>query len=176
VAESGGEAAIGPETRIAELLERWPTLEDVLLALSPHFRALENPVVRRTVARVSTLRHAAEVAGIPLAALVARLREAAGLGPLAVVERSEPHPTPPWAIGVIPVRCFDVRAMVGAGGHPAAQVLDELAALVPGQVYELVTPFEPAPLVEKARRNGFDTYSEVAGAGAVRTYFRRTTG
>jgi uncharacterized protein len=73
------------------------------------------------------------------------------------------------------VRSFDVRAMVAAGGHPAARVFDELAVLVPGQVYELVTPFEPAPLVEKARKKGFDTYSEVAGAGAVRTYFRRTT-
>ncbi len=49
-------ASITPDSRLGDLLERWPGLEDVLLELSPHFRALRNPVLRRTVAKVATLR------------------------------------------------------------------------------------------------------------------------
>jgi ABC-type thiamine transport system ATPase subunit len=78
------DATITPETQVAELLERWPALEPVLVSISPHFEALRHPVLRRTVAKVATLRHAAQVSGVPLVDLVTRLREAAGLAPLAV--------------------------------------------------------------------------------------------
>jgi hypothetical protein len=37
-------ANITPDSRVGELLERWPHLEDVLIELSPRYRALKNPV------------------------------------------------------------------------------------------------------------------------------------
>ncbi|MFI4941789.1 MAG: DUF1858 domain-containing protein [Burkholderiales bacterium] len=48
-------AAITPATKVADLLESWPELEEVLIAQAPAFRRLRNPVLRRTVARVATL-------------------------------------------------------------------------------------------------------------------------
>src|SRR5512134_520384 len=91
-------AAITPESRVGDLLERWPALEEVLVSMSPHFRALRNPILRRTVARVATLRQVASVGGVPLGTLVERLRAAAGLPPLAFGEDgSGASPRPPWA-------------------------------------------------------------------------------
>ena len=55
---------IGPETRVADVLEAHPEAEEILIAIAPQFKAMKNPVLRRTVARVATLEQAAKVAGI----------------------------------------------------------------------------------------------------------------
>ena len=69
---------ITPDVRVAQLLEVYPELEAVLVSLSPTFQALKNPVLRRTVAKVATLRQVASVGGIGLGILINRLREAVG--------------------------------------------------------------------------------------------------
>ena len=48
------------------LLEHCPELEDELLALSPAFAKLKNPILRRTVAKVATLCQAAGTGEIPV--------------------------------------------------------------------------------------------------------------
>jgi hypothetical protein len=62
-----------PETKVGALLQAYPQLEDELIAIAPRFTALRNPVLRRTVARITTLAQAA-VAEIPTRELVDRLR------------------------------------------------------------------------------------------------------
>ncbi len=171
-------AAITPESKIGELLERWPQLEAVLVDLSPHFRALANPVLRRTVAKVATLRQVSKVSGVALGVLVSRLRAGAGLAPAAIDDApgaAEPD-RPAWAVEREVARTHDARAAIEAGEHPIARVMADLAALADGQVYALVTPFVPAPLVDLAREKGFDAYSVSEGEGVVRTYFRRSRG
>ena len=46
---------ISPKTKVGELLDAYPELEPVLMAMSPAFEKLKNPVLRKTVARVATL-------------------------------------------------------------------------------------------------------------------------
>ncbi len=43
--------SIGPETRVADLLDAHPEAEEILIAIAPQFKALKNPVLRRTVAQ-----------------------------------------------------------------------------------------------------------------------------
>ncbi len=72
---------ITPDTKVGPLLENRPELESVLMEISPKYTALKNPVLRRTVAKVATLRQVARVGDVPLADLIRKLREAAGLEP-----------------------------------------------------------------------------------------------
>lgn len=168
-------ATITPDSKIGELLERWPELEEVLVGLSPHFKALRNPVLRRTVAKVATLRQVASVSGVGLGLLVEKLRAGAGLapGPAVAEETGAPRARPAWASEAAAARAHDARAAIEAGEHPMARVMADLAALAPEEVYVLVTPFVPAPLVDLARGKGFDAYSSEEGEGQVRTWFRR---
>jgi Domain of unknown function (DUF1858) len=171
-------ASITPESRLGDLLERWPGLEAVLIELSPHFRALKNPVLRRTVAKVATLRQVSSVSGVPLGTLIERLRAGAGLAPLAIGDESggAPAERPPWAVERAVTRTHDARAAIEAGEHPLPKVMADLAALGEAQVYELLTPFVPAPLVDLAREKGFSSFSSVEEGGLVRTFFRKGGG
>jgi hypothetical protein len=168
-------AAITPDSKLGELLERWPGLEDVLVRLSPHFRALRNPVLRRTVARVATLRQVSSVSGVALGTLIERLREGAGLPPGAIPEEeaAAPRERPAWASDGAATQTLDARASIEAGEHPLPRVMSELAALADGGVYQLLTPFVPAPLVDLARNKGFAAYSVKEGDALVRTFFRK---
>jgi hypothetical protein len=86
-------------TKVAVLLSEHPELEDLLISMSPAFIKLRNPVLRRGVARVATLRQAAAVGRLDAADLVNELRVAAGQEPLvdtAVDEVEYFGPTPEW--------------------------------------------------------------------------------
>ncbi len=169
-------ATITPESKLGELLERWPGLEDVLVQLSPHFRALRNPVLRRTVAKVATLRQVSSVSGVALGVLIERLRAGAGLPPVAVAEEpgGTPAERPAWAVEGAAIRTYDARAEIEAGKHPLPFVMAHLADLAQADVYQLLTPFLPAPLVDLARTRGFASYSVKEDDALVRTFFRRS--
>ena len=44
--ENEAKIPITPETKVGEMLEAYPQLEEVLLEISPTFRKLRNPVLR----------------------------------------------------------------------------------------------------------------------------------
>ena len=58
---------INLQTKIADLLTAYPQLEDKLIGISPVFAKLKNPILRRTVARVTSVQQAATIANMPQA-------------------------------------------------------------------------------------------------------------
>ena len=83
---------IEAETKVGTLLEQYPELEDVLIGLAPPFKKLKNPFLRRSVAKVASLRQAAAVARLPVGELVNTLRKEVGQDPLADTRIGEEHP------------------------------------------------------------------------------------
>jgi uncharacterized protein (DUF2249 family) len=133
--------------------------------LSPAVRALTNPALRGAAFRVTTLRQVADAARLAIGELIGKLRCAAGL------EAADPGgDRPSWASTSAVARTIDARAIIQSGGHPLAQVMGDLAALEPGQVYELVTPFVPAPLIDIANGKGFEAFSRREASDLVRTW------
>ena len=62
--------SILPSTKVGALLDRYPELEGILIRLTPVFKKLRNPFLRKGVAKVASLKHAAAVAGVPVNDLV----------------------------------------------------------------------------------------------------------
>lgn len=44
---------INPKTKVLELLEAYPELEPKLIEVVPSFNKLKNPLLRRTIARIT---------------------------------------------------------------------------------------------------------------------------
>jgi DUF438 domain-containing protein len=66
---------INAKTKIDELLKQYPFLEDFLITLSPKFKGLKNPVMRKTMGKVATLDMAATISGLKLDELITLLTE-----------------------------------------------------------------------------------------------------
>ncbi len=69
---------ITPSVTVHALLEAYPELEDVLIGMAPPFKKLKNPILRKTVAKVATIKNISSVGGIPLDVLIGKLRKAVG--------------------------------------------------------------------------------------------------
>ena len=69
------ELQITPDTKIGALLEAYPQLEEKLIELAPAFRKLKNPILRKTVAKVTSIRQAARVGGVPVGEMVNQLQQ-----------------------------------------------------------------------------------------------------
>jgi hypothetical protein len=149
---------VNPETRVGPLLDAHPELEDVLIGLSPEFRRLRNPILRRTVARVATLAQVAKVGGLPVPDLVNALRVALGQAAGGCDAHAAPDEPawPAWAAAAEPASWLDADAVLAAGGTPVGQLAAAAAAADPGTILGLRAGFYPAPLVDTLRGKGHD--------------------
>lgn len=157
---------VTPETRVGQLLDAHPELEETLISVAPQFQALKNPVLRRTVAKVATLEQAARVADIPVNELVRRVREALGHGAGgagADEAPREPGAAPGW-IDDQPARVFDADVMLAEGSPPIGEISRALFGLATGETVLVRASFEPAPLIDALRGKGHEVFSR-KGAG-----------
>ncbi len=149
-----------PATKVGQLLESYPDLEPVLIKLSPAFKKLKNPVLRKTVAKIATLAQAARIGKIPIRELINTLRDSAGLEQIAVeIDDAVTDPNPPSWFKVEKVtKSLDGRPMLDAGEFPLSKVLEDLASIKPGELYKFIAPFLPIPLIEKVSTKGYDCW------------------
>lgn len=66
---------------------------------------------------------------------------------------------------------LDARQMLQAGQHPLADVMSKTSKMQSGQIFELITPFTPMPLIEKVNQNGFSAFVITVSDSETRTYF-----
>jgi uncharacterized protein (DUF2249 family) len=164
---------ITPRTKVYELLEAYPELEDVLIEIAPVFKKLKNPVLRKTIARIATLQQAAQVGEIPVHIMVNTLRQKVGQDTLEGLEANAPGHAgkPSWLKEEKIVKRLDARPIIEQGGHPLGEVLTGVGDLESGQIFELTTPFMPAPLIEKVVAQGFDNWSDKRAEDHFINYF-----
>ena len=65
-----------PQTKVNDLLEEFPQLEEVLINLNPKFNKLKNPLLRNSIGKVATLKQAALVAEMQPDEFIEYLRQA----------------------------------------------------------------------------------------------------
>lgn len=172
---------ITPETKIGVLLERFPQLEKTLIEVFPEFKKLRNPILRRTIARITSLRQAAAVAKVSIAELINKLRDEAGIKEVFSTDEStmsyaNAKETPAWFSPSDIVQSLDARPMLEKGEQPINKVLAGCKNLKAGDIYELTTPFLPAPLIDAARKQGYLTWSRKERDGVFKTFLAPKTG
>lgn len=163
---------ITPKTKVLQLLEAYPELEAYLVGIVPAFSKLRNPVLRRTVAKIATLQQAAAIGNIKVEELINHLREQVGQD-LISGDSGSGYTTvqPDWFSADQVTTTFDVREMLAAGEHPVAKVMDDIRHLGTGEIYELLAPFLPAPLIDKATGLGASHWVVRENENSYRIYF-----
>lgn len=167
---------ITPDMKVGELLRFYPELEGELVAVAPAFEKLRNPVLRRTVAKVTTLRQAARVGGVTIGEIIGRLRIAAGIEePWRSNEgESESLPKPSWLEGMDFVSERDLRPEIETGEHPLPVMMSLVRELEAGQALLIVTPFIPAPMIDRITSDGFLAWTDKVGPEEFHTIFARS--
>jgi hypothetical protein len=165
---------ITPDTKIGALLDEHPELEETFLSLSPAFAKLRNPLLRKTIGKVATLRQVAQMGDLSLGDLINRLRRETG----EAGNYTDSHPktviateAPSWVTGAEAAMTYDARDDLAAGNHPVQRVMQDLSVLDDGKLYILITPFVPIPLIEMASQKGYANWTTEESPGVLKTYF-----
>jgi hypothetical protein len=164
---------ITPKTRVGELLETYPELEPVLMDMAPVFKKLQNPVLRKTVGKVATLQQAAAIGNVSLSEIINTLRLEVGqalfdeTGIQAEINEKEPD----WFTEEkIKVR-FDATPVINAGQNPMQETLNNLEKISQEEIFMLITPFIPAPIIELIGKKGYVHYCIKKDEEVFHTYF-----
>lgn len=161
---------ITPHTKIAALLAAYPQLESVLIGIAPVFRHLKNPVLRRTVAKVTSIEAAASIAKLDTQDLVRALRSAAGFEDLyhpdtsSEQDTASPKPpaqasaTPEWCQEQYIVESINADALLDEGKVPLGLILQRAQTLEHSQILRIQSSFRPVPLLETLEKSGYPVF------------------
>ncbi len=83
---------ISANTKIDDLLKQYPFLEEFLVAMSPKFKGLKNPIMRKTIGKVATLGKVAGIGGLDLDDFLAALTKEIDRQAGTPTEDAEPAP------------------------------------------------------------------------------------
>ncbi|HWV22675.1 MAG TPA: DUF2249 domain-containing protein [Thermomicrobiales bacterium] len=152
--------------KISEVLQKHPELLDYLVDLTPAFQKLRNPIMRKVQTRLVTVEQAAGIAGIDPRVLTRKLNQQAGITPPVDDSVSADTGTesgsarPAWFGKAEVFRELDVRPMLERGEEPFNVITTAARGVPVGQVLRLIVGFEPLPLYDALKKQGFASFGE----------------
>lgn len=166
---------ITPKTKIYDLLDAYPQLEEVLIEEAPQFKKLKNPVLRKTIARVTTLAQAAVVGGLKVEELILKLRKEVGQEEVEALEAEEGKINtvkPEWFDASTIVETLDIREKLNQGEHPIHDVMSAIKNLKENESIKVIAPFIPAPMIEKTLSLEYEHYLVEQSTEEYWVYFK----
>ncbi|MDZ7738111.1 MAG: DUF1858 domain-containing protein [Bacteroidales bacterium] len=167
---------ITPKTKIYDLLQEYPELEDMLIEMAPQFEKLRNPVLRKTITRITSLNQAATIAGMDVEDMINRLRKAVGQEPGEEYEGtggSYNTEKQKWVKKKKLAATIDIRDMLHKGEQPVHEVLSSIKRLGDKEKLMVIAPFIPAPLIDKATGMDYKHWLHKESEDEYHVYFSR---
>ncbi len=165
---------ITPATKIKELIDAYPELEKTLVAMAPEFGKLRNPLLRNTIARITSLQQVSVIGKVDLSKMIRQLHKEAGLSDALIINdliNNNMNEAYTWFAEEKITSTLDARPMLAAGRHPVNEVFERLHKMNSGEILQFVSGFVPAPLIDKARDKGYEVLSVEETPDQQVTYF-----
>lgn len=170
--ENNNKLIITPKVKVLQLIEAYPQLEAVIIEYAPAFKKLKNPLLRRTVGKIATLQQAAAIGNVDVEELINRLRKEVGQD-LFSGDSASNYITkkPDWFSEKLIETKFNAKEMLDSGEQPVNQIIADLNNLGDNKIYHLVSPFLPAPVIDKATSLGINHWVEKIKETEFNIYF-----
>ena len=150
-----------PKTKLFDIFQEFPELEEKVMDIAPPFRNLKNPVLRRTVGKLATIEKAAKIGKLDVMKFVNMCRRAVGQPALEIDDEPKsvelPDGVPDWVHGD-PVHTINGTEMLEQGEHPLQLVNQTMSEIKEGQCILLQTNFHPIPMIDAMEQQGYKVY------------------
>ena len=163
------------DTKIADLLNDYDGMKDILIKINPKFKKLNNPILRRTLAKLAGVRQAAVVGGMEPMDLLNQLRVAVGQTPVetdeTIKENNLNEQAPEW-INQEPKDSINANELLDREDNPLAKAFNILRKFNDGDILAIESDFKPEPLIEEFEKKGHQVYSKEIEKDKFITYVR----
>ena len=164
------------ETKVSDLLNNYEGMKDILIKINPKFKKLNNPVLRRTLAKIAGVKQAAVVGGMEPMDLLNQLRVAVGQEPVTVdnakTQTEEDENIPTW-ITAAPKESMDANEILDKEDNPLAKAFNILRKFNEDEVLVITSDFKPEPLIEEFEKQGHEVYSQELQEDKFITYVKK---
>jgi hypothetical protein len=164
---------ITPSTKINDLLDTYPELEETLIGIAPPFKKLKNPLLRKSVARVATIKHISSVGNVPLNELINKLRMAVGQSVTDDSYEDENYflDKPDWFSEDKISLSFNEEKLGDKDKMTLVTMLQEAKNVKEGEIIELTTSFLPAPGIDRMKSKGYSVWTVKEEDDLIKSYF-----
>jgi hypothetical protein len=174
---SQDELEITPAVTVHALLEAYPELEEVLIGIAPPFKKLRSPLLRKSVAKVATIKHISSVGNVPLNDLLNTLREAVGQSSSTESYADEEYfgEQPEWFAAEKVSLSIDENKVADKNTMTLVTILTEAKNVRQGEIIELVTSFLPAPGIDILKSKGYSVWTHRVSDDLMKSYFLKNS-
>jgi len=172
---------INEQTKIAALLKHHPDALETIVSLSPDFKKLRNPLLRKLMAARTSISMAAKVGGVKpedfFKALAPLGFEVDSRGVLPKEPGPQKSEMPGFVKSLPPDKIipFDVRALLAGGNDPLRQIQQKVKKLKQGEALKIINTFEPVPLIKLLEKQGYQAYVNQINNNLVETWFYKSS-
>ncbi len=171
---------INEKTKISQLLKANPEALEAIITISPDFKKLRNPILRRVMAGRTTIKMASKIGGCEpkdfLKALAPLGFEWDDADVTEEVTDRKPFPKYLSELSKDQIVILDVREMIKNAQDPLRPIQEKVKELNAGQALNVINSFEPAPLISLLERQGFKAFVDQVEEERFDTYFYREDG
>ncbi|MEE9118858.1 MAG: DUF1858 domain-containing protein [Calditrichia bacterium] len=174
---TSGNIEITPSTKVNDLLDVYPELEETLIGIAPPFKKLKNPFIRKSVARVATIKHISSVGNVPLNELINKLRKAIGQPATNDFYEDENYFSnkPEWFSADKISLSMNEEKLEDKDKMTLVTILQEARNVKKGEIIELITSFLPAPGIDRMKSKGYSVWTVKEDDDLIKSYFLKNT-
>ena len=161
------------KTKIYDLITKYPFLEDELIKINPKFKKLKNPILKRTIARVASIKQAALVGGMEPVELLNKIRAKLNLEPLYEETKSQKEEKAPSWINEKASITLNANKLLDEEKNPLKEIFDILKESKKGEIIVIESDFLPAPLIDALKKKNIAVYAQKINKDLYKTYIRK---
>lgn len=151
---------------------------EAIISISPKFEKLRNPFLRKLMANRASIKMACLIASCDIETFFKVLC------PLGFVcsysneqdNNNNTKPIPEFIKETTKENLIelDVRPILNSGNDPLNEILKVINTIDNKMILKIINTFEPVPLIELLKKQGFEHYVEEYSVNQINTYFKKT--
>lgn len=162
-------------TKISRILRENKLAIETIASINPHFKKLNNPVLRRVLAPRVTVTDAAKIGKISADEFLQKLKE---IG-FDVVFDKDVQTTHQKTINTekepSKLVVLDVRSTMESGADPFKEIMSAVKAMKETETLQVINVFEPIPLITILKEKGYQSWTNEISLNEYHTFFRKET-
>lgn len=168
--------------KVLDVLNKYPETLDVFISISPHFKKLQNKILRKAIASRVTIEQAAKIANVDLSNLLFEMNKKINSEFIPQSSEKLNHQEeykilrkPEFLDTILSDKIvkLDVRPIINQGLDPFLNIMNTVNQLKEDEILLLINSFEPIPLYTVLGKKGFDHWTEKVDDAFKVYFFRR---
>ena len=162
-------------TKISRILRENKLAVETIASINPHFKKLNNPVLRRVLAPRVTVKDAAKIGKVSVNEFLQKLKEI-GFDVIfdeqaqeTQQETSNKEKEPSEMV------VLDVRPTIESGADPFKEIMAGVKEMEDSETLKVINVFEPIPLISILKEKGYKSWTNEISTNEYHTFFTKET-